>query len=245
MKQKTFSQLFRFKFIHFVFLGCSLLIAGLYLTYRRGLLTPSPATIAEISPTGTVSLMLATEELRLRPLTTTTAHLSAASGADNLTSVVVEILFDPAQVEISDVTFTDRLPTIIEPIANNNGRLTFTLGADLQTEGVSGTGDLASFTVKPLVPGDIALTFGPQNIATTFGVDDNMLMMVASPTVKSLHPGDITGDKVVDIFDFSALLQDFDQTGEIGFSLADLKPDGIIDVFDFNQLLFNFEKIYE
>lgn len=228
-----------------IFLGCGLLLAGIYYSYRRANLAPSPATIAEISPTGTVSLMLATEELRLRPLTTTTAHLSAASGSNNLTSVVIEILFDPTQVEISDVTFTDRLPTIIVPVAIDNGRLTFTLGADLQTEGISGTGNLASFTVKPLVPGDIPLTFGPQNIATTFGVDDNMLMMVASPTVKSLYPGDITGDKLVDIFDFSALLQDFDQTGEIGFSLADLKQDGVIDVFDFNLLLFNFEKVYE
>ena len=50
-------------------------------------------------------------------------------------------------------------------------------------------------------------------------------------------PGDITGNGVVDLFDFNAIVVDWGSTGS---SLSsDLNRDGVVDILDFNILIVN------
>ena len=54
-------------------------------------------------------------------------------------------------------------------------------------------------------------------------------------------PGDVNGDKVVDIFDLSAILSNWEKEGAIK-SQGDLNEDGVVNIFDLSTLLTNWGK---
>ena len=60
---------------------------------------------------------------------------------------------------------------------------------------------------------------------------------IITPPLSGGTPGDITGDNVVDLIDFNAIVVDWGKTGS---SLSsDLNHDGVVDILDFNILIIN------
>lgn len=71
---------------------------------------------------------------------------------------------------------------------------------------------------------------------------DKIHITSLSGIVPSELPGDVDGNKVVDIFDYNILLSNFGKTGTAGFIPSDITKDGIIDIFDYNKIIENFGK---
>ena len=69
----------------------------------------------------------------------------------------------------------------------------------------------------------------------------NIVVHAGSPSPSgSGKPGDVDGNGAVDIFDYNALLTDFNKTGS-GIP-SDLDKNGKVDIFDLNLILSNFGK---
>lgn len=61
-----------------------------------------------------------------------------------------------------------------------------------------------------------------------------------TPTPQAYPQGDLDRDNDVDIFDYNILLEKFGESGNDGFTPADIIPSGLVDIFDFNALIQNF-----
>lgn len=56
----------------------------------------------------------------------------------------------------------------------------------------------------------------------------------------SCQRSDLNCDKVIDIFDYNILVENFGKTGAAGFIKADIDKNGVVDIFDYNILVTDF-----
>lgn len=64
-----------------------------------------------------------------------------------------------------------------------------------------------------------------------------------TPAGGATLPGDLDGNRKVDIFDYNILVTNFGKTGVAGFTPADIDRDGKVDIFDYNTLVTNFGRV--
>ena len=231
-----------------IFLGCGIVVAGLYYSYRRTYLAPTPISIAEIAQGGTVTLSLLPKEGKIipNPKVKRAVELNVDSGTDHLSAVQIELEFDPTKLKISDFTSTGVMPVELEApvIDQNGGKLTVTFGADPNSGTITGEKNLALFYIEGLVPGDASINFGPNSQAAAGSLTTNNLGVVVNATYHFNYPGDITGDNKVNIYDYGQFLNAFNKTGDPGFDLADFNASGKVDIYDYSIFLANFNKDY-
>ena len=71
----------------------------------------------------------------------------------------------------------------------------------------------------------------------------NWIIAVAPPPTPTQNPGDVNGDKTVDINDLTVVLTDYGMTGAV-WSQGDLTGDGSVDINDLTEVLTYYGTTY-
>ncbi|MCE9560091.1 MAG: dockerin type I repeat-containing protein [Armatimonadetes bacterium] len=157
---------------------------------------------------------------------TVRSNIQSVIGSVNLQDVNTQV-GRPVQIDFLNPGSQTVLQSYLQPI-NADGNISFDLGAIL----TPGNYDVRIF-------GETWLKQRHSSIAVTAeGVG-------IPPT--NLTNGDVNGDNVVDLTDYTRLLAAFNTiTGDFNFSrFADLNKDGVVDLTDYTILVLNFNKIGE
>lgn len=219
-------------------------IASLAYTFSRRMVTPAPVGINEIASNGTISLYASPTSFLIRPNVEQTMAISYDAGNDKITAVQLALAYDPTKLTLSNFINSADMPTVFKTAVITNGTIEAAYGVALDSGGKAAGGPAAWFKVKGLQPGSTTISFGENTLAYSFNLDSNALGAVHNSTITILNPGDINGDKVVNLLDFNKLIIDYGKTGNLGFSLSDLIADGRINLLDFNNLIVNYGKTY-
>lgn len=68
------------------------------------------------------------------------------------------------------------------------------------------------------------------------------LTLTQTPTICEESRGDVDGNGIIDIFDYSLLIIHYGEEGEPGKLIGDLDCNGKVDIFDFSILIINYGK---
>lgn len=166
-------------FNNYILIALALALA-LGLIIYKSLLNPTPLQIAEIgSSTGTVTLKLESDKQTLTTGETAQVRLAYSAGNTHLTAVQTDLSFDTTLVELSSPSVDPSFPTAIISPKIENGKLSFALGTVVSDDsGITGNGNVLTFTLKALKPGSPTLNFSSTTLATTKEENANALRSV-------------------------------------------------------------------
>jgi len=236
---------------------------GAWYTIKTYAPRSQPLSINEVASTGSVDLALTPNTIELTPNTSTTISLSANSGTDKLSLVQLELIYDPDQLTITDLTLGNWITQSLKPLSLADGKITGEIGAkpDFSTTdggpelSRTGSGIIFTFKVKGSSPGTYPITFnsGATNAWTAGGISMvdgipnvvNMLRSVSGTTITISNPrliADIIGSThKVDKYDYVELIN---QYGQSPAGTADFNSSGAVEGADYTLLMADYGKTW-
>lgn len=183
------------------------------------------------TPSGSVTLTLASPTSPLIVNTDYTLSINYASPTQHLTAVSAILSYDPTLVTVSGFTANTTFPTTLQTAKYETGKLSFAIGVKPEVNaGIMGSGTIATFHAKPLKTGNLTFTFTDPTLATVIESNTSALQGVSSPTITVKNPalsGDFNQDDTVNLLDFNLLITNYGNP---------------YTLLDFNSLLANFGK---
>jgi len=143
---------------------------------------------ASINPSGTVTFTIPTPPA---PLTINTSYplpVTIDTGSSKVTGASVELLYDPAKIQINSVTQGDFLTNVLANPKIENGKITFTFAAPPESGGKQDSGTLATIELKPLVIGKAHIFFSNNSLAAAIGFSDNVLKTAEPVALTIISP---------------------------------------------------------
>ena len=212
---------------------------GAWYTLKTYAPTPLPVGINEVTSTGTVTLEASPAPTNKFLGQSFTLDINAKSGPDKVTAVQLELVYDPAKLEVTNFTKTDYLPIyLVQPVLTS-GKVTATLAAPPDSGGKADWGTIGKIIVKPLTLGTHSIHFNDGTLVATINSTGNALKSVTSAIITVLNLGDINMDKKIDLFDYNIFVAEY---GKTGYSWADLNQSSKVDLFDYNIFVANYGK---
>lgn len=217
----------------------SLVIAVGFTAFRLSSPAPQPVTVAEVTAGGTVSLEASPPPNHLVLGREYTFNINAHSGSSHVTAVQLELIYDPAKLQITHVTKTGYLPVYLASPVIAGGMVKTTVGAEPDSGGKADWGTVVSFTVKAIALGSSSLEFGSGSLASTLETNGNSLGSIRNELITAYNVGDIDFSKTIDLFDYNLFIKDY---GKTGYSPANLDGLDGVNLFDFNLFVANYGK---
>lgn len=222
-------------------LGASIALGALLYAYQK--LKPQSIKIAEIGvPSGTVTLTLNAPSPNLPLNQDATITLSYSSPTEKLTAIQVEFTYDPSYLTINNVTPSPAFGTVLQPPIIQNGKISFAYGITPDSNGLIGTGIVATFSARALQLGSTSLSYTSNTLASTIERNDNALLTVANPTftIIDLSPSPSVSPSPPPTSPSPSTLPSPSLTNKPG----DLNNDGVVNFIDFNELITYFGTTY-
>lgn len=189
-KLKRHKKKFSSKKVELLIILIILLLGG-YFLYRSIIInTIAPVQIAEIkNSTGTVNLNLQASKTELAPNEETTISVNYDSPTNKMTVISGEITYDPNLLTPSNFVRGSDFPTELIAASASNGKITFTYGVAVAAgSGLTGQGNILTFTVKAKQVGSANLNFGDATDVRVVSVDTNALREIHNTTLTITNP---------------------------------------------------------
>lgn len=188
----------------------------------------------------------------------TTMNIIIDGGTNKLTGTTVEMTYDPTKLEIKSVTKGTYFPVVLSEAVINKTAKKVTFGYAISAANIdalpadggpkTGSGILASFVVKPLVPGTTSVSFGSLEGITAPTAAQKALN--AANTTKVIAKG-YSDNVLTSAPDFTfttnaKLSADFVETGDvqtIDAATGVQTADDQVNIFDYNFFVGAFGKV--
>ena len=191
--------------------------------------TPSPAKVALVTSTGTVTLDASPTLTNLTVGKEYTLSLNIHSGASHVSAAMLQLLYDPTKLTVSNFAKTSYLGIYLSNPSIATDSVTTSLGASPDSGGQVGDGTIATMTIKPLVVGQQLIAFGTDTAVATTESPENALQAADPITIAAYAPGDLNDDGKIDIFDYNTLV--------VGFGHP-------YTIFYYNDIVANYGRTY-
>ncbi len=208
-----------------------------------------PLTVAEVTSSGSINLFFDPPTASLQLGSTIDLNLKISTeGSTKATGVTVDLAYDPSLIQIVSVTRGDFFSSALEDADIVSEGVSFTYVTPPSSGGRSGSGTVATIKVKSLKPGSSNISFRPGTVATAYAVEGNTLksntgVAISSRIRSDIYPVDVP-DNAINLLDYNQLALQFNQTGERGFTPADIDTSGKVDLLDYNILATEYGRTY-
>lgn len=141
----------------------------------------APIGINEISATGTVILTFTPPTQEITPNTTFSVPIAITAGTTKVSAVEIEVIFDPAKLNLISVTQGTFLTNILSSPVITTGKVYFSYAVPPEMSGgKTGPGNLATLNFKALSTGQTNLVFGNNTLVAALGATSNVLKQASS-----------------------------------------------------------------
>ncbi len=137
---------------------------------------------------GVVDLSLSPATLELTPNQEATIAINMSSGSSKITATTIELIYDSSKIGTPVVTLGDFLPIKLVSVTTTNDKITFTVGAELDSGGSEGSGILATIKITPTIEGTSSISFANSSEAYVVGLTTNAIKSATGTAISVTTP---------------------------------------------------------